>query len=166
MRHDLMLNEYPKKFVDSVMKPSTRNHPSSDTIYQGNVIIPYVKGTSEKFRLIGNRFNLRTIFKNKHALHVTLMKTGPVRDAHQTKQCVYSIPCDCGICYIGETSRTLEVRINEHKYNLTAFALKKKQNLPNMHTKKVTTYAGVKQRFCKLNQTPHTGNTRNPLTCL
>jgi hypothetical protein len=43
------------------------------------------------------------------------MKTGPVRDAQQKKQCVYSIPRDCGRCYIGETSRPLEVCIKEHK---------------------------------------------------
>jgi hypothetical protein len=39
------------------------------------------------------------------------MESGPVRDAQQTKQCAYSIPCDCGRCYIGEASRLLEVRI-------------------------------------------------------
>jgi hypothetical protein len=41
IRHDLMLNEYPKEFTDSVIKPSIRNRPSSDTIYQCTVIIPY-----------------------------------------------------------------------------------------------------------------------------
>jgi hypothetical protein len=90
-----MLNEYPKEFVDSIMQPSTTNCPS-DIIYQGTVIIPYVKGISEKFRRIGNCFNLRTIFKTKHTLRGTLMETGLVRDAQQMKQCVYSIPCDCG----------------------------------------------------------------------
>jgi hypothetical protein len=117
-QQNLLLNEYPKEFVDSAMKPSARNPPSSDTIYQGDVTIPHVKGTSEKFRRIRNRLNLRTIFKTKHTLRGTLMKTGPVRDVQQTKQCVYSIPCDCGRCYIGETSRPLEVRIKEHKHNL------------------------------------------------
>jgi hypothetical protein len=111
IRHDLMLGEYPKEFVDSVMKPSEKNRPSSATVYQGTVVIPYVKGTSEKFRPIGNRFHLRTIFKTKHTLRGTLIKTGPVRDAQQTKQCVYNIPCDCGRCYIGKTSRPLEVHI-------------------------------------------------------
>jgi hypothetical protein len=53
------------------------------------------------------------------------MNTGPVRDVHQTKQCAYSIPCDCGRCYIGETSRPLEVHIKEHKYNLTQGQLQK-----------------------------------------
>jgi hypothetical protein len=109
-----MLSECPKEFVDSLTKSSTRNRPSSDTI-----VIPYVKGTSAKFRSIGNRFNLRTIFKTKLTLQWTLMKTEPLRDAQQTKQCMCSIPCDCGSCYISETSRPLEVHIKEHKYNLT-----------------------------------------------
>jgi hypothetical protein len=52
------------------------------------------------------------------------MKTEPVREAQQTMQCVYSNPCDCGRCYIGETGRPLEVRIKEHKYNLTQVCLK------------------------------------------
>jgi hypothetical protein len=120
-----MLNEYPKEFVDSVMMPSSINSSSSDTIYQGTVIIPYVKGTSEKFRGIGNSFDLRTIFKTKQTLRGTLMKTGPVRVAQQTKQCVYSVPCDCGRCYIGQTSRPSEVCIKEHKYNLTQCLLEK-----------------------------------------
>jgi hypothetical protein len=53
------------------------------------------------------------------------MKTGRARDAQQTKQCVYSIPYDCGRCYIGEISRPLEARIKEHKYNLTQILLEK-----------------------------------------
>jgi hypothetical protein len=44
------------------------------------------------------------------------MKTGPVRDAQQTKQCVQSIPCDCCRCYISEISRPLEVCIKQHTY--------------------------------------------------
>jgi hypothetical protein len=73
-----MLNEYTQEFVISVMKPSSSNRPSSDKIYQGTVIIPYIKGISEKFRRIGNRFNVRTIFKTKPALRGTVMNTGPV----------------------------------------------------------------------------------------
>jgi hypothetical protein len=95
-----MLNEYPQEFIDSVMKPSRSNYPSSDTICQDTVIISYVKGICEKFRRIGNHFNVRTVFKTKHTLCGTLMETGPVKDAQWTKQCVFDIPCDCGRCYI------------------------------------------------------------------
>jgi hypothetical protein len=44
IRHDLMLNEYPKEFVHSIIKPSRSNRPSLDIIFWGTVIIPYVKG--------------------------------------------------------------------------------------------------------------------------
>jgi hypothetical protein len=56
-----------------------------------------------------------------------MMKTGPVRDAQQMKQCVYNIPYDCGRCYIGETSRILEVLFKEHKYILTQGLLEKSE---------------------------------------
>jgi hypothetical protein len=58
-----MLNVYSKEFVGFVMKPSRSKRPSSDAVYKGTVIISYVKDISEKFRRIGNRYNLRTIFK-------------------------------------------------------------------------------------------------------
>jgi hypothetical protein len=115
------------------MKTSTRNRPSSDTIHEGAVIIPYVKGISEKFRHIGNRFNVRTIFRTKHTLRMSLMTIGLVRDTQQTKQCVYNILCDCGRWYIGETSRPLEVRIKEHKYNLTEVFFEKSKLAPHAY---------------------------------
>jgi hypothetical protein len=93
------------------------------------------------------------------------MKTGLVRDAQQMKQCVYSNPCDCVRCYIGESIGHLEVGIKEHNYNL-AQGLLEEQKQPNMNTQKAAKYVGMKRRSCRLNQTPPTGNTRNPLTCL
>jgi hypothetical protein len=49
IRYDLMLNEYPQEFVDSIMKPSRSNRPSS-TIHHGTVIILYVRGRSKKIQ--------------------------------------------------------------------------------------------------------------------
>jgi hypothetical protein len=102
LRHDLMLNEYPQEFVDSIMKSLRSNHPSSDTIYQGMAMFSCATSISEKFKRHGYRLHARGIFKTKHALHGALMKTGLPRDAQQKKQCVYSIPYDCGRCCIGE----------------------------------------------------------------
>jgi hypothetical protein len=81
---------------------------------------------------ISNRLNPRNIFKTIHTLHGTLMKTGPVRYAQQTNQCV---SCDCGRCYISETSRPLEVRIKEHKYNLTKGLLEKSKYAQHAYKK-------------------------------
>jgi hypothetical protein len=45
------------------------------------------------------------------------MKTRPERDPQQAAQSVYSIPCECGGSYIGETQRRLAVPLSEHKHN-------------------------------------------------
>jgi hypothetical protein len=45
------------------------------------------------------------------------------------EQCVYKIPCDCGRCYISETSRPLEIRIEENKYNIEEQKYKLTQGL-------------------------------------
>jgi predicted GIY-YIG superfamily endonuclease len=36
----------------------------------------------------------------------------------ESGKCVYSIPCECGRSYIGETGRPLAVRLREHRHNL------------------------------------------------
>jgi hypothetical protein len=95
-----------------------------------------------------------------------MMKTGPVRDAQQTKQCVYNIPCDLGRCYNSETSRPLEVCTKKHKYHPTQGLLEKSKLALYIYIKKGTKYVGKKRMSCRLNQTPHTGNTRNMPACL
>jgi hypothetical protein len=91
----------------------------------GSVYTPYLKGVSEKFRRIGNRYNIRAIFKTKHTLRSSLMKTRQERDPLQTAQCIYSIPCECGRSYIGETGRPLAVQLREHRHNLKQGLLEK-----------------------------------------
>jgi hypothetical protein len=82
------------------------------------VVIPYVKGISDKFKRIGNRYNIRTIFKTKYTLRNTLMKTRHMTDPQLSAQCIYNIPWECGRSYVGERGRPLSVRIREHKFNL------------------------------------------------
>jgi len=38
-------------------------------------------------------------------------------DKHQGKG-IYNISCSCGMCYIGETSRSFQVRIKEHEADI------------------------------------------------
>jgi predicted GIY-YIG superfamily endonuclease len=89
------------------------------------VYIPYVKGISEKFKRIVNRYNITTLFKTKNALRSSLMKARPESDPQQTAQCIYSIPCECGRSYIGETGTPLAVQLREHRHNLQQGFLEK-----------------------------------------
>jgi predicted aldo/keto reductase-like oxidoreductase len=83
-----------------------------------------------------NPFSDRAIFETKHALLRTLMKTGHIRDAQQTKQCVYGAPCGCGRCYVGETVSSKNMIMKK--------GLHEEQKLAYMHMKKAAKYAGKK----------------------
>jgi hypothetical protein len=52
------------------------------------------------------------------------MKTSPEIDPQEMAQCIYSIPCECGISYIGETGRPLAMQLQEHRHNLQQGLLK------------------------------------------
>jgi hypothetical protein len=53
----------------SILKNSKgSSHPNTEEKPLGSVYIPYVKGVSEKFKRIGNQYNIRMIFKTKHKL--------------------------------------------------------------------------------------------------
>jgi hypothetical protein len=65
------------------------------------------------------------IFKTKHTLRSSLIKTRWERDLQQTAQCIDSIPCECGRSNIGETGRPLAVRLREHRHSLKEGLLEK-----------------------------------------
>jgi hypothetical protein len=90
LRCDLQLSGYPQGFIDPVINFKGSSRPSEEEKPLGSVYIPYVKGISEKFKCIGNRYNIRTIFKTKHILRSSLMKTMPNRDIQQMAPCVCS----------------------------------------------------------------------------
>jgi predicted GIY-YIG superfamily endonuclease len=118
LRRDLQLNVYPQGFINSVVRSKGSSRQKKEEKPLVSVYMPYVLGVSEKFKRIGNQYNIRTVFKTKHTLRSSLVRTRPNRDPKQTAHYVYSIPCECGRCYIGETGRSLAVRIREHRHNL------------------------------------------------
>jgi hypothetical protein len=88
LRRDLQLNGYPQGFIVSVINSKGSSHRNKAEKPLGSVYIPYVKGDSEKFKRIGNRYNNSKIFKTKHTLKSSLLKTRPERDLQQTARCV------------------------------------------------------------------------------
>jgi hypothetical protein len=69
VKHYLWRNGYPKHFVDTtVNKFGKKNYPSTQLKESCTIVIPYVKGISDKFERIGNKYN-KTIFETKHTLH-------------------------------------------------------------------------------------------------
>jgi hypothetical protein len=98
IKHDLWKNGYPKHFVGTTInKLGKKNYPITQSNEACTVVIPYVKGISEKFKRIGNKYNIKTIFKTKHTLRNIFIRTKPdTKSQLQIRHCIYSIPCECG----------------------------------------------------------------------
>jgi hypothetical protein len=79
------------------------------------ICTPYVPGLSERIKKICTKVNIRTVFSSKNTLKSRLVNTKPKSLETYKKDVIYSIPCECGLNYIGETSRPLEVRVREHQ---------------------------------------------------
>ena len=93
-----------------------KNH-TNETVEQrpvSTVVIPYIRGKSEKIRRINNKFNIRTSFTTNMTLRSKITNVKPRISELKTKNVVYKIPCECKKNYYGQTSRTIEKRIKEH----------------------------------------------------
>jgi hypothetical protein len=68
LRCNLQQNGYPWGFIDFVINSKGSSHLKREVKSLGSVYIPYMKGVSEKFKRIGNWYNIRTIFRMKTLL--------------------------------------------------------------------------------------------------
>jgi hypothetical protein len=60
-------------FISAVKGPTVRSRPETGRkTFLSTVVIPYVKVMSEKFRCIGKRYNIRTIFETRALLDTHL----------------------------------------------------------------------------------------------
>lgn len=82
--------------------------------------IPYIKGLSEKIARIFNNDEMKVAFGNENnirKLHLTKTKSKTPKELESNV--IYRIPClECSDAYLGQTSRYLKIRINEHKRSI------------------------------------------------
>src|SRR5436190_1533465 len=102
-----------KKAMDKAINVRTdiqvEAEPAVDT-----VCIPYIRNLSEKIRRINKKHNIRTVFKSTRTIRSQLTKVKPNNLDQQNKNVVYKVPCSCDRNYIGQTSRPVKTRIEEH----------------------------------------------------
>ena len=111
----LVNNRYPRQLIRNI----NRKRKRKTTVEQENkkpdalVVIPYVPDLSEKIIRLGARANIRVVCKSGDTLRTRLVKFKPRQETN--KEVIYSIPCQCGKEYIGETGRPLTTRVKEHR---------------------------------------------------
>jgi hypothetical protein len=65
-------------------------------------------------RVIQNKYSIQ----NKADFMQHISKKQIIQEVQDTRHCTYSIPYECGSCYIGETGRPHGVQTREHMNNL------------------------------------------------
>ena len=122
--HDVFaMNGYPKKLTRRTLKqrpgrkPEQEEDETPDKEGKKQLFIPYIKGVSEKIERICHPLGVQVICKSRNNLRQSLMKVKSTRPDELKKGVVYEVPCaDCECVYIGETGRSLEMRLKEHRY--------------------------------------------------
>ena len=75
-----------------------------------------MRGLSEKIEKTCGPLGVKPVFKPQSTLKQQLMRVKQKMPEEKKKEVVYQVPCqDCPKVYIGETKRTLKIRISEHK---------------------------------------------------
>ena len=122
MAQALHNNGYPRSLVTKKWHPTTTTplNPDQDTP-TAFVTLPYIRHLSETIRRILSPLGIRTCFRPHCTLRQTLVRVKNSRSPQQRPGVVYRIPCGtCPKVYIGQTGRTLEHRLKEHKRALTS----------------------------------------------
>ena len=81
-----------------------------------SLFLPYVQGLSEKIQIACRKLGVRTVFKSSGTLRQLLTRVKS-KTPELKKDVIYRIPCcNCEVSCTGETRRSLQKRIMEHKY--------------------------------------------------
>jgi hypothetical protein len=101
------MQEFPNKLAQKKVVPRPKQEKPVAVAR-----LPYQGAASHKVSRLLAKFNIQTVHipaKNIHLLRPVKDKLG-LRTAG-----IYRIPCECGKVYVGQTGRTVEARLKEHR---------------------------------------------------
>jgi hypothetical protein len=113
-----LLKRMIKKVNEEVNQPQleTNGNQLNPSEWKKSVVIPYEKNTSEAIRRVLNKIGIRVTFSAPFTIKNKLVHLKDKQNPKDTGGVVYKLQCSsCPISYIGETSRAVSVRCNEHK---------------------------------------------------
>ncbi|XP_011858601.1 PREDICTED: uncharacterized protein LOC105556140, partial [Vollenhovia emeryi] len=80
--------------------------PEAEKEKKKAVVLPYLRGTTDRISRVLSKHNIRVIFKPHNKLS-QMLPNPKDRRPHLAASVVYKIPCACGKVYIGETERKI-----------------------------------------------------------
>ena len=109
----LRTNGYPTHVIQAASRLKKKTTPEKQT--KCTIYLPYIAGVGEDIRRVCRKFDIKTVFTTMSTLRQQLTKIKDTDPILKKSSIVYSIPCSCGLKYIGETKRNLETRLKEHQ---------------------------------------------------
>ena len=118
-------NSYPLSFIRSCKFYHNSSHHDSSTNGSSSasapsaspfVVLPYVRGVSEKISRVLRNNGVKVSYKPLNVLCTCFPRPKDKTPALQCRGVVYRVACaDCNFVYYGQTDRALETRLKEHK---------------------------------------------------
>ena len=115
-------NGFPENLVKKTLtthpSPLPERSPEPEQLDDAPKILctPYIRGLSEKIEKVCAPLGVKPVFRPKRTLKRELMQVKNRTPEQKQTGMVYNIPCeDCPEVYVGETKRTLKVRLSEHR---------------------------------------------------
>ena len=143
IRKELKLNSYPEKFIDRHLKNhlnklekyhqternnyewnnliiSNKNQLTYREKYKHTFVLPRIDCLTEKIKgILKKKYKKHTIFRNPFKLNNLIRLGKDNLEKTNNKNIIYQIDCkSCEKNYVGQSSRLLKTRSDEHKNNI------------------------------------------------
>ena len=120
LRRTLAANGYDRNDLQP-LRPGARLPSSATARPEVKGVLPYIPGLSNRLKCIFKRVGVHVGLKPPPKLGSVLTRKKP--KAFEPMGLIYLLPCSmCDWSYVGETSRTLKERLNEHKRLVRTFS--------------------------------------------
>ena len=108
-------NGYSHQQIRRAMKPVTRTAKTDDKP-TSTAYIPYTQTTFGRLSRMLDKHNIKSVTLPPRKI---ISHLPPVKDALGLRTPgIYSIPCECGRVYIGQSGRSVQLRIKEHNIHI------------------------------------------------
>ena len=117
-------NDYPPSLVKKCLQstnstlsnttsPGTDSNTSTHT--KKILVLPYCKGLSESINKLCHKLNIQLVSTSRRNLKSELVHVKRKIPIEQIAGVVYKVDCSCGQAYVGETGRSMDIRMKEHQ---------------------------------------------------
>ena len=118
LKYAFINQDYPPKDIEmTIQNYQDRNEENKQAENRSeSIVVPYVKGISEKLRRDLAKQDVNVVFKKGRTLHSMIFNGKFKKKDGRKKNVIYKIPCkDCKLSYIGETSQWYDERESQHR---------------------------------------------------